>query len=174
LNDDSGQDEGTDGCWACHAAAQGISCLNPLVLSRAFLILIAVLSMILAILACSCATTETPIQQSAEVDHVPSGNVDMPTIDHCWFEQVLLRDAATELSRSSGFSITLSDEVNKIDNLAIDSSNMSGKRLDEILDQVTAYLNKHWKLSLYWERHGHKGVIIRIKTIPVSPGKPST
>ena len=139
------------------------------------LILVFLLTLAVAIAGCGC-TKSTPAESTRANNKDVSQNKyneGMPKIDHCWFQQVLLREAAEDLSKSSGYKINLSDDVNKIDNLAVDSPNLTGLRLDEILDRTLEYLNKNYHLRLYWEISGTREIIIRqmpvLSTKPVQP-----
>lgn len=98
----------------------------------------------------SCSSVRIDNEGKPAGNSIADSGEAFPVIENCWFQQVLLRNAVSDLAGSAGFSILLSNEVNKIDNLAIESPNLSGKRLNVVLDQICGYLNRQYRLHLYW------------------------
>ena len=69
------------------------------------------------------------------------------------FNQVLFRDAISEISVEYGVKIIIEERLNKVANLAIDrhSWDNEGKvKLHEALDYLKSYLKKHHGIKIEW------------------------
>jgi len=86
---------------------------------------------------------------------------DSPVIAACVFKQALLRDAVAFLRQQSGWSIVLTDEVETMNDLAIDTPDLSGNRLTQVVDFIVRYLNGDQAAGLMWESTGEHEITIK-------------
>jgi hypothetical protein len=94
----------------------------------------------------------------------------MPVIKMCWFQQSLLRDAVAYLSQQTQVKIVLSEDANAVRDMAVDTDDLSGRRLDEVLAAVLGYLNTHYHETFRWKELPDQTIIIwRERPDPAKP-----
>jgi hypothetical protein len=71
-----------------------------------------------------------------------------------YFNQVLLRDAVTNLSKMWNTEVILDQEVSRIDDLWIDYAPKSPVSLQQALDDIIAFVGNQHQKQLKWWKNG--------------------
>jgi hypothetical protein len=93
--------------------------------------------------------------------YCPCEEQKFPVVNSFQASEFLLRDAAKFLSESTGWRVELDKDVEAINDLSFDLRDISGQRLDSILNSIVAYLNGRFYLGLDWRKiDGENHIVI--------------
>ena len=106
------------------------------------------------------AKNETFASADHPVKNDNAGKMNIPVVKMCWFQQQLLRDAVIFLNEQTNVKISMSNSVANVNDLAIDSENLSGKPLNDILDYILKYLNGTRSIHLRWKWIDENSILI--------------
>lgn len=85
-----------------------------------------------------------------------------PTVPEVAFQQMLLRESVQFLSQASKCRISISEDVDRINNLYVDLPAMQERPLNVVLDAILAFVEKEHGVFLCWRPNGESGIIIEV------------